>query len=416
MTDQQRFDTIAGWGYDYMITPNMDRIANEGVSFRQAYCPGATCIASRAAIFTGMYAHNTGAYSFDHWADQRNWVQDLADNGYWCVNIGKMHFSPRDVPGGFHERIIVENPTNRTHAMGGADDDWGRYLSFHGQTRPNDRTSTDPDWLEKHQGVPWHLEERFHSDVFIGDSAVAWIDNYQGDKPLFLQVGLTGPHEPWDPLPRHLKLYQDKEMPPRYLKEGELAEKPPQHQAHLEFHANTGHESQIDLRSASDDEIAEMKRHYFAKITTVDEQVGRVLDSLEARGWLENSLLIFCSDHGEMLGDHGLAYKWLMYDPIVHIPLIIRHPGSVGAPCEVTDLVSLMDLGPTILDAAGVDVPTNLEGRSLLPYLNDEAIQPREVCLLRGQLPDHDALQDPQAGLLHRPGTGGTLRSGCRST
>jgi arylsulfatase len=251
-------------------------------------------------------------------------------------------------------------------------------LSFHGQVRPNDRNSTDPDWLKKYQGVPWHLEERFHSDVFIGDSAVAWIDNYQGDKPLFLQVGLTGPHEPWDPLPRHLNLYQDKEMPPRYLKEGELAEKPPQHQAHLEFHANTGHESQIDLRSASDDEIAEMKRHYYAKITTVDEQVGRVLDSLEARGWLENSLLIFCSDHGEMLGDHGLAYKWLMYDPIVHIPLIIRHPGSVGAPGEVTDLVSLMDLGPTILDAAGIDVPTNLEGRSLLPYLNDEAIQPRE--------------------------------------
>ena len=95
-------------------------------------------------------------------------MQDLADHGYWCVNIGKMHFSPRDVPGGFHERVIVENPTNMTQAMGGADDDWGRYLSFHGQTRPNGRNSTDPEWLSKHQGVPWHLEERFHSDVFIG--------------------------------------------------------------------------------------------------------------------------------------------------------------------------------------------------------------------------------------------------------
>ena len=121
-----------------------------------------------------------------------------------------------------------------------------------------------------------------------------------------------------------------------------------------------------------------MKRHYFAKITTVDEQVGRILDALEARGWLEDSLLIFCSDHGEMLGDHGLAYKWLMYDPIVHVPLIIRHPGSVGAPSEVNELVSLMDLGPTILEAAGVDAPTYLEGRSLLPYLDDEPIEPRE--------------------------------------
>jgi len=378
MTDQQRFDTLAAWGYGQMITPHMDRLAAEGVSFRQAYCPGATCIASRAAIFTGMYGHNTGAYSFHDWGDHRNWVQDLADSGYWCVNIGKMHFSPRDVPGGFHERVIVENPTNMTHAQGGADDDWGNYLRFHGQTRPNNRNRTDPEWLKKHQGVPWHLEERFHSDVFIGDSAVTWIDTYQGDKPLFLMAGFTGPHEPWDPLPRHLELYKDKPMPPRFLKEGELDEKPPQHTTHLEFHANTGHESQIDLRGASDAEIDEMKRHYFAKITTVDEQIGRVLDSLEKRGWLENSLLIFCSDHGEMLGDHGLAYKWLMYDPIVHIPLIIRHPGSVDNPSAVTDLVSLMDLGPTILQAAGIEAPTYMEGQSLLPYLNDEPIEPRE--------------------------------------
>lgn len=378
MTDQQRFDTLAAWGYGQMITPHMDRLAAEGVSFRQAYCPGATCIASRAAIFTGMYGHNTGAYSFHHWGDHRNWVQDLADNGYWCVNIGKMHFSPRDVPGGFHERVIVENPTNMTHAQGGADDDWGNYLRFHGQTRPNNRNRTDPEWMKKHQGIPWHLEERFHSDVFIGDSAVTWIDTYQGDKPLFLMAGFTGPHEPWDPLPRHLELYKDKPMPPRFLKEGELDEKPPQHTTHLEFHANTGHESQIDLRGASDPEIDEMKRHYFAKITTVDEQIGRVLASLEQRGWLENSLLIFCSDHGEMLGDHGLAYKWLMYDPIVHIPLIIRHPGSVDNPSTVTDLVSLMDLGPTILQAAGIDAPTYMEGQSLLPYLNGEPIEPRE--------------------------------------
>ena len=378
MTDQQRFDTLAGWGYDYMSTPHMDRIAGEGVSFRQAFCPGATCIASRAAIFTGMYAHNTGTYSFQHWAEHQNWIQDLADHGYWCVNIGKMHFSPRDVPGGFHERVIVENPTNMTHAQGGADDDWGRYLTFHGQTRPNGRNATDADWLRKHQGVPWHLEERFHSDVFIGDSAVSWIDAYRGDNPLFLMVGLTGPHEPWDPLPRHLDLYAGREMPPRYLRDGELDEKPPQHRTHLEFHANTRHESQIDLRGASDAEIAEMKRHYFAKITTVDEQVGRVLDALERRGWLEDSLLIFCSDHGEMLGDHGLAYKWLMYDPIVHVPLIIRHPGSVSVPSAVDDLVSLMDLGPTILEAAGVEVPTYIEGRSLLPYLEGDDVEPRQ--------------------------------------
>jgi arylsulfatase len=121
-----------------------------------------------------------------------------------------------------------------------------------------------------------------------------------------------------------------------------------------------------------------MQRHYCAKITTVDEQLGRVLAALEERGWLEESLLIFCSDHGELLGDHGLAYKWLMYDPIVHVPLVIRHPGSVAPPADVHDLVSLMDLGPTILAAAGLALPAYLEGQSLLPYLNAGAVTPRE--------------------------------------
>jgi len=378
MTDQQRFDTVGAWGYDCMVTPNLDRLVREGISFRQAYCPGATCISSRAAMFTGMYAHTTGVYSFDHWGNHRNWVQDLAESGYWCVNIGKMHFSPRDIPGGFHERVIVENPTNKTLDSGGADDDWGRYLTFHGMKRPNDRNQSDPDWIKKHQGVPWHLEERFHSDVFIGNSALAWIRNHRGERPLFLQIGFTGPHEPWDPLPRHLDLYRDKPMPPSVCREGELEEKPPQHLAHLDTHATTGHESQIDLRGATGADIARMKRHYYGKISTVDEKLGEILDALDDRGYLENSLLILCSDHGELLGDHGLAYKWLMYDPIVHVPMIIRHTGSIGKPSEVEDLVSLIDVGPTILEAAGVEPPTYLEGRSLMPYLKGEAIRPRD--------------------------------------
>ena len=377
MTDQQRFDTIGAWGYDYMVTPNIDRIARDGLSFRQAYCPGATCVASRAAIFTGMYPHTTGVYSFDPWGNHRNWVQDLAESGYFCANIGKMHFSPRDIPGGFHERVIVENPTNTTHDNGRADDDWGRFLSLNGQERPNHRQHTDPDWMRKYQGVPWHLEEQYHSDVFIGNSAVSWIRDHRGDKPVFLEVGFTGPHEPWDPLPRHLDLYKDKELPGRVLREGELAQKPPQHQAHLEAFAKAGGEARIDLRPATEADIARMRQHYYAKITTVDEMIGRVLDALEEKGWLENSILIFCSDHGELLGDHGLAYKWLMYDPIVHIPMIVRYPGSVGHPSTTDDLVSLMDIGPTVLEAAGVETPTYMEGRSLMPYLEGTDISSR---------------------------------------
>jgi len=382
MTDQQRFDTIAAWGHEHAITPSLDRLAGEGVSFQQAYCPGATCISSRAAMFTGMYPHNTGVYSFQPWAQHRNWVQDLADAGYWCVNMGKMHLSPRDAAGGFHERVIVENPTNKAFANGQADDDWGRYLRLNGHQRPNGRNRTDPDWMDKHQGVPWHLDEHLHSDVFIGRSARAWIRDFRGQRPLFLQIGFTGPHEPWDPLPRHLALYDDRPVPPRVCRRGELDEKPPQHLAHQYAHAHTEHESAIDVSDASDAQIARMRRHYYAKITTVDEQLGQVLDALEEGGYLDNSLLLFCSDHGELLGDHWMAYKWLMYDPVVHVPLIVRdaRTGRRGAPAATSDLVSLMDIGPTVLEAAGLPVPAYMEGRSLLPHLadSDEGPSPRE--------------------------------------
>ncbi len=280
MTDQQRTDTIGAWGCGHMTTPHMDRLAREGLSFRQAYCPGATCVASRAAIFTGMYPHSTGVYGFQNWEVHRNWVQDLSDAGYWCVNIGKMHFTPHHIRGGFHERVIVENPTNNFLTRGLADDDWGRYLSFHGLERPNDRHKTDPDWAKKHQGVPWHHEEKYHSDVFVGDTAVSWIRSHRGERPLFLQIGFPGPHDPWDPLPRHLEQYADKQMPPRVFRQGELADKPPQHRGHLLACALGDHESLIDMRDVTDAEIDHMRRHYYAKITTVDEQLGRVMDAL----------------------------------------------------------------------------------------------------------------------------------------
>ena len=378
MSDQQRFDTVGAWGYDYMHTPAQDRLVEQGVSFRSAYCPGATCIATRAAMFTGMYAHNTGVYSFHNWAHQRTWVHDLRDAGYLCANIGKMHISPRDDMSAFHDRVIVENPTNLTHWRGGVDDDWGKFLAHHGHERPNHRQNTDPQWHRKFQGAPWHLEERFHSDVFIGDAALSWINNWRGDEPIFLQIGFTGPHDPYDPLPRHLALYDEVDVPAPTVREGEHDDNPPQHRAQLEAFANNTKESRIDLRTASPEDIARMRKHYYANITTVDEKIGQVIDALKARGWLENSLLIFCSDHGDMVGDHGLMYKWLMFDEIVHVPLMMVYTGADRVPRQVDDLVSLIDVGPTILDVAGIEIPRHLEGRSLMPYLTGAETEPRQ--------------------------------------
>lgn len=380
MTDQQRADTIAALGYDYMHTPHLDSLVNEGVSFTRAFCPASTCVPSRAAIFTGIYGHNTGCYTFHPWAHQRTLVHEFNDAGYWCVNIGKMHYTPRDAPGGFHERVVVENPTNTLVESGQSDDDWGKYLSFHGEKRPNHRQKTDPDWDKKFQCVPWHLDEKLHSDVFTGDSAVSWIRSYANDKqPFFLEVGFPGPHEPWDPPARLLEHYKDDSGPlPPSLKE-DLSKKPPQHRAHQEFMANAPGEAKIQMQDATEADVTRMRQHYFANISLVDEQVGKILEALEARGLRENTILVFTSDHGEMLGEHGMAYKWLLYDSIVQVPLIIVDPRDTsrrGVRSE--DLVSLIDLAPTFLEYAGVSVPTRMEGMSLVPAVRGEPGLKRE--------------------------------------
>lgn len=378
MTDQQRFDTIRALGAGHMVTPSMDSLAGRAVRFRNAFCPGATCVASRAAIFTGQFAHNTGAYSFLDWGHHRTWVNDLADAGYWCVNIGKMHLQPRDVDGGFHERIVVENPTSVSTWGGRGDDAWGRHLSLHAEERPNHRHRSDPAWREKFQAVPWHLDPSLHSDVFIGDQAVAWIRSWKPNQPLFLQVGFTGPHEPWDPLPEHLAAYEGIELPDPAAFPEDLSSKPPQHEALKNFHAGVDHESRIDMPNATLEDIRKMRLHYYAKITLVDQQIGRVVAALEERGLLDNSLLIFCSDHGEMLGEHGMAYKWLMVDDVVRVPLLMV-PGrnfSCAIPRDELSLVSLIDVGPTFLEAAGLPVPFRLEGRSFLSALKQDGPLP----------------------------------------
>ncbi len=373
LTDQQRWDTIHSLNAPWMSTPNLDGLRTRGIAFENAYCPGATCVASRAAIFTGMYAHNTGAWSFQDWAHHRNIVHDLADGGYWCASIGKMHFMPRDAAGGFHERLVVENPSGTTNWGGNGDDAWGKYLAFHGRRRENNRQKTDPDWLKKFQCAPWQDEEHLHSDAFVANSARAWLRNHHdtgGAEPWFLEVGFPGPHEPWDPPQRWVDHYvQSDNLPTPIGWDDDLSEKPPQQKAHQQFFANCEAESRINMPEATLKDVRRMRAHNYAKISYLDELIGNVLGEAEDLGMLENTWIVFSSDHGDQLGDRRLPYKWLMYENVVRVPLLIVPPPGKTVPSETKDLVSLIDLAPTFLELAGLPISTRYEGRSLKPYL-----------------------------------------------
>ncbi len=389
-TDQQRADTIAGHGNPHVITPSLDRLAAEGVSFSQAFACGATCVASRAAFYTGMYAHNTGCYSFDEWAHNRTWVHELLDAGWRTAAIGKVHHGPAHEPMAFQDRIYAENFPN----MRDWDDDYANYLKSGGHESGCRLITEDGRWLEKQGADVFPLPEEYHEDQFVGRMARRWIADYDSDAPFYLHVGFQGPHDPFDPPQRFLDLYADRDVPLPRPDAGGYDARPPQYRRHMESVLNDtrwdnppGHSGwAMDLREAGPEGLARMRRHYYALITQIDEQVGLIMAGLADRGMLDDTLVVFTSDHGDNLGDHGLVYKWLMTDQAIRVPFIVRLPDGVrgrAARSGVVDerLFSQIDVGPTVLEAAGLPVPQRLDGHSNLARFvsGDESQAPEAV-------------------------------------
>ncbi len=374
-TDQQRFDTIRAHGYEHVVTPNLDRLTGEGISFSKAFCCGATCISSRAAFYTGMFAHNTGVFHFDPWSHLRTWLHDLRDAGYHVAEVGKVHHAPIDAPMAYHERVCAENFPSMQHW-----DDYSNFLKASGKENPCKLLVEGAD-PETYQGFrPFPLEEQYHVDSFVGRMSVRWLEDYRRNKPFFLHVGFVGPHDPYDPPQRFLDMYADRDIPAPIVSGDEFETKPGQYARFMEWHnerlpnfdGSPAHGSnRLCLADMSPDEVLDMRRHYYAKITQIDEQVGRIMDCLEERGLLDNTLVIFTSDHGDNLGDHQMIWKWLMTEQTTRVPMIVRLPGGKRGGTRDDRLFTQMDIGPTLLEFAGVDIPAYLDGKSNLSRLTD---------------------------------------------
>ncbi|MGJ8654436.1 MAG: sulfatase family protein [Opitutaceae bacterium] len=367
-TDQQRSDAVAAWGNPHMITPNMDRLAEQGISLTRTYVAGNTCISSRAAFYTGQFAHNTGCYGFQDWAHNRSWVEDIRDAGYYTAAMGKVHHYPATAMMGYNERLYTENFPNLKKSY----DDYANYLKAEDQPSPMKLLTQGGDWMNKHASAAFPLEEKYHVDQFVGRMAARWIQDYDKDEPFFLHIGFQGPHDPFDPPQRFLDMYEERDVPLPHFDVGGLEARPPQYARFMEACRNPLMFDQgphfgvwaVDLLGMDDEAFRRMRRHYYAKITGIDYQVGKILDMLEAKGLMENTLIIFTSDHGDNLGDHELIYKWLMTEQSVHVPMIVRLPGAERAGAIDDDLFTQIDVGPTILTALGLEVPQRLDGSS----------------------------------------------------
>ena len=355
--DQQRFDTIRALGNPHVVTPTLDEMVAEGTAFTHAYCQSPICTPSRSSFMTGLYpsrVHNcrNGNESFP--ADAPQLISKrIAEAGYDCGMVGKFH---------------LQSSGHRTEPRL---DDGFRYWKF--SHAPRD------DWPEGHDYAEWvreqggdldtarkdpdHVPPELHQTQWATDRAMQFIDEDR-DGPWFLTINVYDPHPPFIPPRQFADRFDAAKMPGPYFRDSDIATQ--QRLQEVDFQTTAKHPDEFDGKT--------QQALYYAMIAQVDEQFGRLLMHLDDTGHRDNTAVIYTSDHGEMLGDHGLLFKGCrFYEGLVRVPLLFRWPGHVSAGLKSDALVELLDLSATLLDLAGVSQPEEMQGRSLLPILTGKS-------------------------------------------
>jgi arylsulfatase len=369
-TDQQRFDSLPCYGLDFMRTPNLDRLAREGMVFERAYTPAPLCVPMRAAMMSGQWPSTTGVLGNGQWlnASTPTWperVTSIHPDAYrTTAAIGKMHFHPWDARYGFLDRVSAED---KRHTY--LPDDYSKFLRAHGH-QPFHPTEK-PGYFEWLQASVTPLPKRFHVDAFVGDQAADWLSR-NASRPFAAWVSFPGPHDPYDPPEEMASMYYDAPIPEPVGSASELVHKP-RAQQKRGGGSKSNVQYQIDPSAATPEQIRRWRAHYYANISLIDEGIGKIIQSLDATGALDRTLIVFTSDHGDALGDHGLVYKSFFYESMAHVPLIIRGPGvAPGRRCA--SLVSTIDLVPLFYRTCGIEPPASLQGVDIRPALADPAV------------------------------------------
>lgn len=379
MADQFRSDglgKIGGWAK----TPVLDRIANEGVSFTRCITNSPVCVPARVSLATGLYPHNTDVWShilYDLPEGTKTWMQELQKAGYRTSIFGKTHLHRHRGDLRDREYLMRSYGFEDIHEIGGPranmtlksymTDEW----AYKGEWQPyiDDYNKRFADKPYVARASVQSLED--YADVYIARKAKSYLENYQDSRPWFCMLSFGGPHEPWDTPEPYASMYDPARMPPplaRPLLDGrrpkgfldkKIAEAP----------------------SLSEREIAELRANYAGNITLIDSQIGEVLEVLERKGGMDNTVIVFTSDHGEMNGDCGLLYKETFLQSSVSVPLIVRTPGTKSGAnngCRYDGVVELMDIGPTLVDLAGGAIGHTQFARSLQPVLHNPTLIHRE--------------------------------------
>jgi choline-sulfatase len=362
-TDQQRQDTLPAYGMDFMQTPALDRLAGDGVVFDNCVAVAPVCQPCRAAFMSGQFPHVNGVPSNFRWLrpGTPTIARSFRDAGWQTAAIGKMHFEPWDNPEGFADRIIAED---KRHFF--RPDHYTRFLEARGYQR--DHPAYVEGYDEQLGAIVSPLPTELHMETFIGNEAVRWIEN-AGERPFFCWVSFNSPHDPYDPPAELASLYRDAPIPEPVGSAAELEHKPDYQSRIIPlFRDNLLYLT--DYAKLDAEKIRRMREYYLATVTLVDRQIERILDALSRRGVLDETLIVFSSDHGDHLGDHGLPFKNTYYESALKVPLIVSGPG-VAARRRSRSFVDWLDLHRTFLELAGIPVGDHVQGNDFSGHLGD---------------------------------------------
>lgn len=400
-TDQQRQDTLGCYGNTFVSTPNLDAMAADSALFENAFCQSPVCTPSRGSFLTGRYPITSRTrQNGSNIPDSEVLVTKiLRDAGYVCGLSGKLHLSACNPKSGCTEmEPRIDDGYEQFHwshdtaALWGLHNEYFRWLQETFQTTYSAKARKDSKWVQ--DGMP----EEQHQTTWCAEKAIDFIEaQATGGKPWLFSVNIYDPHHPFDP-PRE---YLDRYLPildqiplPSYLP-GEEHTKPIwQQQDHAgAYNSHAGY----PYAEMSEYDHKLVKAAYWAMCDLIDHQVGRMLESLARTGQLENTIVIFMSDHGELLGDHGIYLKGpFFYEPSIKVPLLMHWPKKIPAK-RYDSMVALMDLPQTLLDLCGVPPYEGMQGKSfskLLQEGKDSGHRQHVFCEYLNAMPWH---QDPKA-------------------
>lgn len=355
LTDQQRFDAL-GVVDPRVYTPNLDALARQGVLFSNGYVASPSSTPARGVLLTGMtpwHAGMVGYYAKVAPKYPNELPQMLADAGYHTIGVGKMHYFPQRNGHGFQTLKLDES--GRVESEGFVSD----YRAWFASVAPNQNPDATGIGWNEHRAAVYALDESLHPTRWTADEAIRQIKAHDAEQPMFLKLSFARPHSPYDPPQRWFDFYKDRAVETPWVGDwcGGYADRP------MTADAPFG-----DFGTAH---ALHSRRHYNAAVSFVDEQIGRVVAELKAKGIYDQAVIVFTSDHGDMLGDHHHWRKTYPYEGSAHIPFIVRLPGGVGGGQMRTQCVGLRDIMPTLLEAAGVAIPETVDGQSLLALVKN---------------------------------------------